>query len=49
MSLSAFVAALIADEGLLSTMLYHVLFEATILCAGELTLVTGEVPLSVVR
>ena len=41
-SLGAFVVALIAAERLLSTMLEHVLFEVTSLCAGELTLHASE-------
>ena len=41
-SLSAFVVALIAAEGLLSTMLLHVHFEDPSSCAGELTLHANE-------
>ena len=40
--MGAFVVALIAAEGLLSTMLQHVSFEGTSLCAGELTLHASE-------
>ena len=47
--MSAFVVALIAAEGLLSTVDEHVLIQAYSLCAGITALVTGEGLLSVVR